>query len=110
MSQSSKWTPRAVEGPLAVDFKVQDNVLIKRTVQADRGIILRDVQAQRESDHKQRILGGWKVATIPLVDLPKVEAKYPELFASNADADLKARTLVKFSQDAEFRHLIVQGA
>ena len=67
--------------------------------QPGHGLILKEVQKERESGVKTPFLGGYKVATIPENDLPFVRSRHPELFASGADADLRKRALIKFSND-----------
>ena len=61
---------------------------------------------------RQRFLGGWKVASIPVNDLPAVYAKYPELktHKDECDAEEYVRAVVRFTNDPEFAHCIIKRA
>lgn len=92
-------TPWINEGTLRARFREEAGHLVRETNQPDHRLILKEVQKERESGTRQSFLGGYKVATIPTNDLPFVRQCHPELFAANADADLRKRALVKFSND-----------
>ena len=114
MANSTKWSPKSWEGSLAVDYKVEGGTLLKRTTQPDRDLILGMVRDERlHAKHTKNAQGawGWKIATIPNIDLPRVYAKYPELDPKNgADAEQRKRAAVRFTNDREFLHLKVRSA
>ena len=92
-------TPWINEGTLRVRFREEAGHLVREINQPDHGLIMKMVQKERETAPRQNFLGGYKVATIPENDLPFVRKCHPELFAAGADADLRKRALIKFSND-----------
>lgn len=92
-------TPWINEGSLRARFREEGGHLVREINQPDHGMILKEVQKERESGRKTPFLGGYKVATIPENDLPYVRQCHPDLFAKGADADLRKKALIAFSND-----------
>lgn len=109
-NNAENWTPPSSDGVVTTEFKVEGDQLVKRTTQPGRSEILHDVALQRREAPRQGFLGGYKVATIPAIDIPRVTAKYPALFDREADADSRRLALIFFSHDSEFKHLVIKGA
>ena len=92
-------TPWIDEGPLRARFRTESGHLVRETNQPGHGLIMKEIQKERESGERQSFMGGYKVATIPENDLPFVRLCHPDLFAPGADSDLRKRALVAFSND-----------
>lgn len=105
MSTTSPWIN---EGSLNVRFREEAGHLVKETHQPDRNEILSTVQAERTAGDRQSFLGGYKVGTIPLNDLPAVRARHPGLFAG--DADIKKKALIAFSNDPAMSIYLIKKA
>lgn len=92
-------TPWINEGTLRARFREEAGHLVREINQPGHADIMKLIQQERDSGIKTPFLGGYKVATIPENDLPFVRLCHPELFAAGADADLRKRALIKFSND-----------
>ena len=110
MSQRTN-SPWISAGGLLTRFRVEQDHLVRETHQPGYGDILRQNAIERNMP-KQRFLGGWKVASIPVNDLPAVYAKYPELktHKDQCDSQEYVRAVVRFSNDPEFAHCIIKRA
>ena len=110
MSQRTN-TPWIEAGGLLTRFRVEQDHLVRETHQPGYDDILRQNAIERNMP-KQRFLGGWKVASIPVNDLPAVYAKYPELKPHKDECDSQeyVRAVVRFSNDPEFAHCIIKRA
>ena len=97
------------EGSLGVDYSVEQGHLVKRTYQPDHKLIL-EQNAEERKLPKQRFLGGHKVGSIPVNDIPSVMAKYPEFWSNEADQETKKRALIRFSNDPEMRPYLIARA
>ena len=98
-------------GGLLTRFRVEHGHLVRETHQPGYNDILRQNQIERDLP-KQRAFGGYKVASIPAIDLPAVYAKYPELKtdSSECDAEEYTRAVVRFTNDPEFAHCVIKRA
>ncbi len=103
-------TPWINEGSLRQRFHMEGDQLVRELNQPDRDLIMDSVQDQRRRQERHPLLGGWKVATIPLVDLERGKLSYPDLFDRSADADTRRKALLRFSQDLEMRQYRVRAA
>ena len=101
-------TPWINEGSLRARFRQVDEKLVKETNQPDRDLIMGEIVEERKSASRQPFLGGYKVASIPLVDWERVKLKYPEL--ESKDADLAKKALIRFSNDSEMGIYKFKGA
>ena len=110
MSQRTN-SPWIRAGGLLTRFRVEQDHLVRETHQPGYDDILRQNAIERNMP-KQRFLGGWKVASIPVNDLPAVYAKYPELKTHKDECDSQeyVRAVVRFSNDPEFAHCIIKRA
>ena len=63
---------------------------------------------ERKHSPRQNFLGGYKVASIPLVDWERVKLKYPEL--ESKDPELAKKALIRFSNDSEMSKYKFKGA
>ena len=110
MSQRTN-TPWIAAGGLLTRFRVEQDYLVRETHQPGYDDILRQNAIERNMP-RQRFLGGWKVASIPVNDLPAVYAKYPELKTHKDEFDSQeyVRAVVRFSNDPEFAHCIIKRA
>ena len=110
MSQRTN-TPWIEAGGLLTRFRVEQDHLVRETHQPGYDDILRQNAIERNMP-RQRFLGGWKVASIPVNDLPAVYAKYPELKTHKDECDSQeyVRAVVRFSNDPEFAHCIIKRA
>ena len=110
MSQRTN-TPWIEAGGLLTRFRVEQDHLVRETHQPGYDDILRQNAIERNMP-KQRFLGGWTVASIPVNDLPAVYAKYPELKTHKDECDSQeyVRAVVRFSNDPEFAHCIIKRA
>ena len=95
-------------GPLRVRYRQVDNKLVKETNQPGRNSIMASIVEERNDAPRQNFLGGYKVASIPLVDFEKVLLKYPELQSN--DAELARKALIRFSNDSEMSQYKFKGA
>ena len=104
-------TPWIDAGGLLTRFRVEQDHLVRETYQPGYKDILEQNAIERNMP-KQRFLGGWKVASIPVADLPAVYRKYPELQAdaSQCDAETYTRAVVRFTNDPEFAHCVIKRA
>ena len=84
--------------------------MVREEVQPLHKAILADNYAQRQQKQERSFLGGHKVASVPVNDLPAVRLLYPALFGHGADADLKRRELIKFSNDPAMADYIIRRA
>ena len=98
-------------GALRTRFRVEQGSLVRETQQPGYNDILAQNQLERNMP-KQRFLGGWKVASIPVNDLAAVYAKYPELntHAGQCDRQEYERAVVRFTNDPEFAHCVIKRA
>ena len=97
------------EASVGVNYDVEQGHLVKRTIQPDRDLLL-EMNAEERKLPKQRFLGGHKVGSIPVNDIPKVMAKYPEFWSNEADQETKKRALIRFSNDPEMRPYLIARA
>ena len=105
MSTASPWIN---EGSLNVRFREEAGHLVKETHQPDRNEILKTAQIERTDGDRQSVLGGYKVGTIPLNDLPFVRKWHPGLFIG--DAESKKKALVAFSNDPRMSDYLIKKA
>lgn len=101
-------TPWINEGPLRKRYRMEGDQLITELNQPDRDLIVDSIQTEKREAPVQRTMGGYKVASIPLVDLERVRKAYPAIFERGADQDLRARELVKFSSDPRFSEFVIK--
>ena len=106
--QPSPWIG---EGAIRTRFRQEQGHLVRETVQPGYNEILAQNAIERNLP-KQRFLGGWKVASIPVNDLPAVYAKYPELntHAGQCDRQEYERAVVRFTNDPLFAHCVIKRA
>ena len=101
-------TPWISEGSLRARFRQVGDKLVKETNQPDRDLVMQTIVEERKHSPRQNFLGGYKVASIPLVDWERVKLKYPELV--HGDADQKKRALIRFSNDPDMAEFKFKGA
>lgn len=101
-------TPWINEGPLRVRFREEAGHLVKETNQPDRNIIMEATQKERRDTPRQSFLGGYKVGSIPLVDLERVKKLHPGLFCK--DAEERKKALIRFSNDPDMRPYLIKKA
>ena len=101
-------TPWVNEGPLRARFRQEGETLVKETSQPDRNLIMDTIQTERQSGDRQGFLGGYKVGSIPLLDLENVRKSYPDLFAG--DAETKKKALIRFSNDPAMKQFLIKKA
>jgi len=89
---------------------MEGDTLLRELHQGDRDLIMDSVQDQRRRQERHPLLGGWKVATIPLVDLERIKLIYPDLFDRSADADTRRKALLRFSKDPAMAEYVVKAA
>jgi hypothetical protein len=105
---ASTESPWIQEGPLQVRFREEHGHLVKETRQPDRNLIMKAIQKEREAGQRQSFLGGYKVGSIPLNDLPRVRQAHPGLFCT--DKTERDKALVKFSKDPAMREYLIKRA
>ena len=110
MSQRTN-TPWIPGGGLLTRFRVEQDHLVRETHQPGYSDILEQNAIERNLP-KQRFLGGWKVASIPVNDLPAVYAAYPELKMHKDECDRQSyeRAVVRFTNDPLFAHCVIKRA
>ena len=98
-------------GALRTRFRQEQGHLVRETVQPGHREILEQNQIERNLP-KQRFLGGWKVASIPVNDLAEVYALYPELAmdASECDKQMYERAVVRFTNDPLMAKYVIKRA
>ena len=101
-------TPWINEGSLRARFRQVGEKLVRETNQPDRDLVMDTIVEERKHSPRQNFLGGYKVASIPLVDWERVKLKYPEL--ESCDADLAKKALIKFSNDPDMAEFKFKGA
>ena len=101
-------TPWLYEGALRKRFRVEQGHLISELNQPDRDLIMDQIQDERRGAPRQSFLGGYKVGSIPLVDLERVKLAYPDLFAG--DLETKKRALIRFSNDPKMAEFLIKRA
>lgn len=101
-------TPWIDEGSLRARFRQVDDKLVRETNQPDRNLIMDNIVEERKHSPRQNFLGGYKVASIPLVDWERVKLKYPEL--ESCDPELAKAALIRFSNDSEMSQYKFKGA
>ena len=108
MSQRTN-TPWIDAGGLLTRFRVEQDHLVRETHQPGYNDILRQNQIERDLP-KQRFLGGWKVASIPVNDLKAVYAAYPELVSKECDRQEYERAVVRFTNDPAMAKYVIKRA
>lgn len=101
-------TPWINEGSLRARFRQVGDKLVRETNQPDRDLVMENIVEERKHSPRQNFLGGYKVASIPLVDWERVKLKYPEL--ESKDADLAKKALIRFSNDPDMSEFKFKGA
>lgn len=101
-------TPWLSEGPLRKRFRVEQGHLVTELNQPDRNLIMDQIQDERRGAERQDFLGGYKVGSVPLVDLERVKKAYPDLFAG--DAETKKKALIRFSNDPAMSEFLIKRA
>ncbi len=96
------------EGSLGIDYSVEQGHLVKRTFQPDHKLVL-EANAEERKLPKQRFLGGHKVGSIPINDIPYVKSKYPEFWAK-CDQETKKKALIRFSNDPDMEQYRIARA
>ena len=104
-------SPWISAGALLTRFRVEQGSLVRETHQPGYNDILEQNAIERNMP-KQRFLGGWKVASIPINDLRAVYSKYPELntHAGQCDRQEYERAVVRFTNDPLFAHCVIKRA
>ena len=108
MSQRTN-TPWINAGGLLTRFRVEQDHLVRETHQPGYNDILRQNQLERNIP-KQRFLGGWKVASIPVNDLAAVYLRYPELTDPRCDRSEYERAVVRFTNDPLMAKYVIKKA
>lgn len=97
------------DGDRVITHDFEHDHAVRRTTQRSRTAVLEQTAEERKLTEKQRFLGGYKVGSIPINDIPDVAKKYPELFV-DCDQDIKKKALIRFSLDPDMRPYIVRRA
>ena len=66
------------------------------------------IQDERRNRSRQSFLGGYKVGSIPLVDLENVKKSHPGLFCN--DAEERKKALIRFSNDPMMSEFLIKKA
>lgn len=103
-------SPWINEGPLRVRFREEHGHIVRELNQPSRDAIMDATQDERRDGRRQSFLGGYKVGSIPLVDLERVIEKYPEFRSKEASKEDKKKALVRFSNDPEMQQYLVRKA
>ena len=98
-------------GALRTRFRQEQGHLVRETHQPGHRDILEQNAIERNLP-KQRFLGGWKVASIPVNDMPEILLRYPELatHAGQCDRQEYERAVVRFTNDPLMQKYVIKRA
>lgn len=95
----------------AVRYSEQSGHLVKETYQPNYNEVMENIKRERIEGQKRSLLGGYKIGTIPVNDLPLFYARYPEFAPqSGADAEQRKKALIRFSNDPEMAKYRIRKA
>ena len=95
----------------AVRYTEQSGYLVKETYQPNYNEIMENIRRERIEGQRRTFLGGYKVGSIPVNDLPFFYERYPEYKpGSGATAEDKKKALIRFSNDPEMAKYRIRKA